>query len=120
MPFSPLELLQHIFDETLYLMNNTKNLHKDIFIKDETIKRAFIRSLEIIGVAPKKVPEEFKKLYPDIEWRAIAGMRDKLIHDYFGIDHELVWDVIKNKIPVLHEQIKVIINISNNDKNFMI
>jgi len=109
MPFSPHELLQHIFDETKYLMTNTKNLQKEVFIKNETIKRAFIRSLEIIGEASKKVPVEFKELYPDIEWRAIAGMRDKLIHNYFGVDHDLVWDVIINKIPVLHKQIKKIL-----------
>jgi uncharacterized protein with HEPN domain len=58
-----------------------------------------VRSLEIIGEAAKKVPEEFRAQYPTVEWRAMAGMRDRLIHDYLGVDYELVWDVVQNRIP---------------------
>lgn len=59
---------------------------------DETLRRAFVRSLEITGEATKKVPDDFRAAFPDVEWRAMAGMRDRLIHDYFGVDFELVWD----------------------------
>jgi len=75
------------------------NLHTawDGTLDDETLKRAFVRSIEIIGEAVKKIPSDFKQKYSHIEWRTMAGMRDKLIHDYFGIDYEIVWDVVTNK-----------------------
>ncbi len=63
--------------------------------------RAVVRSIEIIGEASKKIDEEFKSSHIHIEWKKMAGARDKLIHDYFGIDYDIVWDIIKNKIPDL-------------------
>ena len=68
-----------------------------------------MRSLEIIGEAAKKVSPEFKQQHPEIEWRAMAGMRDKLIHDYFGIDYDIVWDVVINKLPSLGRGIKTLL-----------
>ena len=106
----PLEYLRHIMDEIEYLIDKSANLSKEDFIDDETLKRAFIRSIEIIGEAVKKIPPDFKQKYPHIEWRAMAGMRDKLIHDYFGIDYEIVWDVVTNKIPTLRLKIKEILD----------
>ena len=64
------------------------------FINDEVKSRAFIRSLEIIGEATKKLPKEFTMEYLENYWKSIAGMRDKLIHNYFGVDYEIVWDVL--------------------------
>lgn len=58
-----------------------------MFIEDELIKRAFLRSLEIIGEAVKKIPEDVKIKIPDIEWKKISGLRDILIHHYFGVDY---------------------------------
>jgi len=74
-------------------------------LADETIKRAVIRSLEIIGEATKKIPTDFKAKLSTIKWKNMAGMRDRLIHDYMGINYLIVWDVVKNKIPELYEQI---------------
>lgn len=79
-------------------------------MQDETLKRAFVRSIEIIGEASKKVSSKLTDQYPEVNWKAIAGMRDQLVHDYFGVDHEIVWDVLDNKIPALHEDILKIID----------
>ena len=72
---------------------------------DETLKRAVIRSLEIIGEATKKIPEDFKLKWRSVQWKNMAGMRDRLIRDYMGVNYSIVWDVIKNKIPELNYQL---------------
>jgi len=96
-----LEYLHHILDETAYLVSRSKRLNKDEFMHDETLKKAFVRSLEVIGEATKNVSTELWQKYSHIDWRAMAGMRDRLIHSYFGIDYDIVWDVVTNKIPLL-------------------
>ena len=106
----PLEYLRHIYDECLFILSVIgKDLTKDEFLKDETIKRAVVRSLEIIGEASKKIPADFKIKWESVNWKNMAGMRDRLIHDYMGINYSIVWDVVKNKIPELNEQIIVVI-----------
>jgi uncharacterized protein with HEPN domain len=81
--------------------------------ENELLKRAIVRSLEIIGEASKKVDDETRESYPDIEWQSMARMRDKLIHHYFGVDYEIVLDVIKNKIPELVHQTQMILEEEN-------
>lgn len=93
MPLYPLEYLRHIIDEINYIEDILKETNQDKFFSDQTLKRSFVRSIEIIGEAAKKIPSDFKKKYPAIEWKRIAGMRDHLIHDYFGVDYKIVWDV---------------------------
>jgi uncharacterized protein with HEPN domain len=65
--------------------------------------------LEIIGEAAKKVPDGFRAQHSNIEWRSMAGMRDRLIHDYFGVDYELVWDVVRNRIPELRRRLAAVL-----------
>ena len=85
-------------------MSKAEGLTKEQFLLEETLKRAFIRSIEIIGEASEKVSTELKNLHPQVEWRAMAGMRDRLIQDYLGVDYDIVWDVVQNKIPILRQQ----------------
>lgn len=101
MSLPAVEYLCHILDETGYLIDQTQQLTKDQFLRDATLKRAFVRSLEIIGEASKQIPEDFRQKYCHLEWRAMAGMRDRLIHGYFGVDYDIIWDVVMNKIPAL-------------------
>lgn len=100
------EYLQHILDEADYLIEQSDHLDDAEFLGDATLRRAFVRSLEIIGEASKRIPAEFTEEHPDIEWRSMAGMRDRLIHGYFGVDYDLVWDVVKTKIPDLAAKIR--------------
>jgi uncharacterized protein with HEPN domain len=101
--------LQHILIETRYLTDQTQGLEPETFLHDETLKRAFIRSLEIIGEAVKQLPDDVKQRYGHLEWRAMAGMRDRLIHGYFGVDYDIVWDVVTNKIPELQQAVEHIL-----------
>ncbi|TAE09769.1 MAG: DUF86 domain-containing protein [Bacteroidetes bacterium] len=97
----PIEFLKHIADECDYLLSIGNNLSKEDFINNETLKRALVRSLEIIGEATKKIPADVKVKWHLIQWKNMAGMRDRLIHDYMGVNYSIVWDVFKNKIPEL-------------------
>jgi uncharacterized protein with HEPN domain len=106
----PAEYLKHIAEECAYLTSVTNNLSKDAFFADETLKRAAVRSLEIIGEATKKVSAVFREKYNSVEWKSMAGMRDRLIHDYLGVNYHIVWDVVTNKIPELQAQIQKILN----------
>ncbi len=105
-----MDKINHINNEIDYLTVKLKGLTHDEFVKDETLKRAFVRSLEIIGEAVKSIPKQVSEQYKQIEWNKIAGMRDKLIHHYFGVDYDLVWDVVENHIPKLKDAIKLILN----------
>ncbi len=105
MSFELREYRRHILAEADYLETASVGLTREKYRDDPTLQRAFSRSLEIIGEAAKKVPPEIRMQHPDVEWRAMAGMRDRLIHDYFGIDHDLVWDVLQTKIPALRTQL---------------
>ena len=106
---SILGFLQHILNETQYLMDRAEGVTKGEFLGDETLKRAFVRSLEIIGEAAKQIPDEIRGEYSHIEWRAVAGMRDRLIHNYLGVDYDIVWDVVTTKVPALRYEIERII-----------
>lgn len=102
MSLSPREYILHMLDEIDYILGQVSTTDYKSFVRDETLKRAFVRSIEVIGEASKNVPGDVKALQPDIEWRKVSGMRDRLIHGYFGVDYAIVWDVSLNKLPDIH------------------
>ena len=105
-----IEYLRHILDECRFILTATSGMTKDQLIENEVIKRAVVRSLEVIGEACKKIPADVKLQWHSISWKNMAGMRDRLIHDYMGINYSIVWDVVRNKIPELEGQIAAAIN----------
>jgi len=117
MSLLPLEYFIHILDEAAFILKRMQTVSKSEFLSDETLRRAVVRSLEIIGEAVKKLPNEFKNKYNYIEWKSIAGMRDKLIHNYIGVDYELVYDISINKIPTLHKNIQKIVKSESGNVN---
>jgi len=101
--------LNDILKSIQKIQKYTKGKTYDDFIQNDLLVDGVVRNLEVIGEAVKNIPASFRKKYPSIEWRKIAGLRDILIHEYFGIDYEILWDIVKNKIPELENQMKEII-----------
>ena len=87
-----------------------EGLSYEKFITDRKTISAVVRELEIAGEATKQLPASFRRKYPDIPWSDMAGMRDKLIHFYFGVDMEIVWETVKVRIPKLEGLIKNVLS----------
>jgi uncharacterized protein with HEPN domain len=96
--------------ESDFILQHVEGKSKNEVLSDEVLCRALVRSLEIIGEVAKKIDEEFKSDYPQIEWKKMAGTRDKLIHHYFGIDYDIVYDIVENKIPDMADFLREIIS----------
>lgn len=102
---NPLFFLEDIKNSLNKIFKYTEDIDYNQFINNDMIKDAVERNFEIIGEAVKNLPEDFKAKYPNIPFRQIAGMRDKLIHDYFGVDYEIIWKTIKDKLPQFSDDI---------------
>ena len=98
--------IDHILQAISKIKKYSASLTKDQFENDELIQDAVIRNIEIIGEATKNLSKEFKKDHSEIPWRAMSGMRDKLIHDYVGVDFDVVWETIREDIPILEDLLK--------------
>lgn len=100
--------IEHILENIKDIEQFSKGLSKNNLENNKLKQKAIIRSLEVIGEAVKNLPDTFKNKYPHVKWKLIAGLRDKLIHGYFGIDINTVWDVIKKDLPILKREILTI------------
>ncbi len=103
------DLAQHMLDETEYLVVESQRIDRQQFLADETRRRAFVRSIEILGDAAKGIPQSFRDKHPTVPWQTVVGMRDRLIHGYFAVDYDIVWDVVVNKVPTLRDQLALIL-----------
>jgi uncharacterized protein with HEPN domain len=100
------DYLQDIFDAVNDIENFVDNMTYEEFIKDRKTLNAVVRSIEIIGEASKNIPETMKAKHKELPWKQMAGMRDKLIHAYFGVDVETLWKAVKENIPPLRQSIQ--------------
>jgi uncharacterized protein with HEPN domain len=98
--------LEDVLEAIDKIRTYTANMSADSFVADNKTLDAVLRNLEVIGEAVKRVPDNIREQYEEVEWKKIAGLRDILIHQYFGIDAEIIWDVVSNKLPVLEKQIR--------------
>ena len=98
--------IQDIKDAVRRIETYTKGITFASFENNQMLVDAVIRNLVIIGESVKNLPEDIKKEFPDVEWKKIAGLRDILVHAYFGINKKIVWDIIKNKVPELQQLLK--------------
>ena len=87
----------------------TKDMSREDFFSDSKTFDAVIRNLQVIGEAAKKLPSDVKRKYKSIEWKKMTGLRDIVVHDYFGINEDIVWDVIQSKIPELKQSIELLL-----------
>ena len=100
------DILESIEAIEIYL----ENISYEEFINDRKTYSATIRELEVIGEAVSKISDEIKAKYQDVLWQPIKNFRNKIVHEYFGIDYKMVWDIVKNELPILNSQISNIIN----------
>jgi len=91
------DIIQNMLDAEEFI----RGFSYETFISDKKTFNAVVRSIEVIGEAVKNIPDSVRSRYPDIPWKEMAGMRDKLIHFYFGVDREAVWITVKERIPTI-------------------
>ena len=101
-----LAFIEHILDSIKAIKEFSRGIRKVELISSRLKQSAIVREIEIIGEAVKNLSEQLKSKYKDIEWQEIAGTRDKMIHHYFGVDLNIVWNIIKKDLPALKKKIK--------------
>jgi uncharacterized protein with HEPN domain len=102
-------LLEDMLESCDRILEYTNGLLFEDFSKNYLVVDAVVRNFTIIGEAASRIPDEYKLIHPDIKWDRIRGFRNRIVHDYFGIDYQIVWIIIENNIPELRDLIKKII-----------
>jgi len=105
-----IDLIKDIQEAIRRINSYVKSISQDDFFEDTKTQDAVVRNLEIAGEAVKNVSEDLKEKYPHLQWKEFAGLRDKLIHHYFGVNYDIVWHVVKNELPDILYQLELIIN----------
>ena len=105
----PIIYLEHMVECISKIEMFVGKIGKDQFFKDELRKSAVLREITLIGESAKNIPIDYTKKYPQIPWKDINGARDKLIHNYLGIDYEIIWQIIDREIPKLKKELKLVI-----------
>lgn len=106
-----LDYLRDVLDASHKAIQFCEGMSYDDFAEDDRTTFAVIRALEIIGEATKNIPVSFREAHPDLPWREMAGMRDKLIHQYFGVDLEIVWTTVEERLPEIVERLREMLEI---------
>ncbi len=106
---SDTDLVRDMLEAARRARDYCADLQYDDFLQDNKTQDAVVRNLEILGEAAKSVSEDLRKRYDGLPWASIAGMRDRLIHDYFGVNLDIVWDVANNDLPRLVEDLNQIL-----------
>ena len=108
------DYFQDMLDAIMDIGSFTEGMDFKDFVNDKKTVYGVVRAIEIIGEATKNIPDHIRKGYPDVPWKRMAGMRDRLIHEYFGVDLEIVWETIEQDLP----QLKVLIQKVMEDINY--
>jgi len=109
MHLSAIEFIRHILAECDYLLKESSQNGYDDFLVDQRLSKAICRSLEIIGEASSKIHPNFNSKYPFVPWREMNDLRNRIIHHYFGIDYDIVWDTVISEVPILREYMTIIL-----------
>lgn len=111
-----IDLIQDINESIERIISYTRNIEYNNFVNDNKTQDAVIRNIEIMGEAVKSLSEKIRIDNPDIPWKSITGARDRLIHDYFGVNIDIVWNIVKEEIPSLLLKIKIILQNMKEEK----
>lgn len=101
-------LLEDILDAGEKIKEYTNNLSYDDFMNSDLTKDAVARNFEVIGEAASKIPEYIKHQYPNVEWKRIIGLRNRIVHEYFGVDYQIVWEIIQHQLDIFLNEIRSI------------
>ena len=111
-------LLGDILESISKIQKYTDEMDFESFVEDDKTIDAVVRNFEIIGEAANRLDPDFKTAYPEIDWKRIKGFRNRIVHDYFGIDYEIVWDIVKNNLDELKEWFEHINRKINSDSDW--